>query len=94
MYSFLFRFLDFVRLSLVPSSAVRDSFFPFTKNFVHGKIKEARVEGMEKGGKEERDVFSKKVNKTKKKSRKLYCAMIANLALHGEGFVILNYIVN
>ena len=66
MYSFLFRFLDFVRLSSVPSSTVRDSFFPFTKNFVHDKIKEARVEGMEKGGKEERDVFSKKVNKTKK----------------------------
>ena len=79
---------------MVPSSAVRDSFFPFTKNFVHGKIKEARVEGMEKGGKEERDVFPKKVNKKKKKSRKLYCAMIANFALHGEGFVILNYIVN
>ena len=78
---------------MVPSSAVRDSFFPFTKNFVHGKIKEARVEGMEKGGKEERDVFPKKVNR-KKKSGKLYCAMIANLALHGEGFVILNYIVN
>ena len=47
---------------------MRDSFFPFTKNFVHGKIKEARVEGMEKGGKEERDVFPKKVNKKKKKN--------------------------
>ena len=46
-YSFLLRFFDFVRLSFVFSSAIRD-IFPCTENFVHGLSKESSIERMER----------------------------------------------
>ena len=79
-YSFLLRFFDFVRLSFVFSSAIRD-IFPCTENFVHGLSKESSIERMERERKKVEMCFPKP---TKRKTNQQ--ALLLTMLTEGEGY--------
>ena len=63
MYSFLLNFFDFVRLSFVLSSVVRDNFFHALSTSSMVRLKRESVDGMVRGRKKSEMCFPKPTKK-------------------------------